>query len=1553
VAFDAGAIEARLTVDTSAADRDLDTFEARVRALEGDHRVKITADLDTSSLGRARQMFADLDNSISKDAMNRLRSSPQGSVLGALNALFSPHPVTGAPSAQQAASQGLLGQMVGDQGSGGTLAPGTSNGAGENTSGSSSGNLGGVLNQAQNESTTDDVRQVLQGNGPADTSTTDDIRQVLEGSTPGNLATTDDIRQVLEGSTPGNLSTTDDIKQVLEGASPSDVTTTDKVNQELAGTGPKDTTTTDVIKQELEGNGPKDSSTTDTVKEKLDPSSAAKTEADAKASGGRAGTGWGSAFSSSVGGILSGLFGGGGGGGEGGGGGGEDSSFLDEGLLGGIGPGILGISTLKASLTGLVSAAVAALPALGGVAAGLTAVAGGAALLFTSNSQLKAQASSLLDSLKSEFTAAAAPMIKPLQDALTSLGQTFKSVGPEVGQIFSAAAPLIMPLTAGLEGLVTGLLPGLLTILKSVAPAMDVFDQFIADVGKDLGVMFADFAPAVADSSVILKALLGVVTGLFPVLGELGSTLTGVLGPAFTAFAGAIGALMPFLSGIAQIVGQFAGAVLEDLGGALQLVASLLKTVSPAFDTLATTLGNVFSTLESKGGFAQLGDVLEGLAAPLGNLVTSLVTGLAPAIPPLLTLFSDFVNVASSVAVTVLSALIPPLTQLAATALGALVAVLPVVVPLVTSLLTSFTTDAGNAIVTIGTAVLNLAQVSLDALLQAAQPLIPVILDLVTAFTPLLNVLTSATASTIAALASALAAIVTAIPSGVLTGVSVAVLGIVGGFKLWGTAVAGVSSALKALDVTSAVSGIASLSGEIGAFAAAAEGATLAEKGMLAGELLMEAATPFGWVVAGGVALVGLVALLRQTTDAAQSVTTQFAQQDDATGYNISGYQKLALQLEILSGQYQKLNAAQYASDPEYASTVANQLSAAAQAAAATAETLQARLTSLSQGLGVSQTVIEQWASAAGVSATKFASSGENVQDLTDKIVTYVNKNASAVTSTASLATNIDIFGNDVFSATTQLDAFNGIWNTLVGNLLTKQMAVSQSASAFQSLQASIKQNGTASTATAQSFQAYIEQIGSSVSTLLKQGTSIGSVNSYLQGQISNLKTLGPLNKSQQADLNGLIAVQASLANSTKGLSANQLTYISQVEGHVIPDLQKMHADTPLVNTDIANLANSIAQTGTKSASTESDRAQLIKDLESAGATAQQATTLVNGLTTSLGKVPKSVTSGVAVRLSGSGSVTAVVTAPGVAAVQGGGQMVLETAAAGGYVSGPGGPTDDVIPALLSNGEYVIQASSVDKYGKGFLDELNAQRFASGGIADLSAAASFADSQANAFTSSDSQAFVKSLVAAYEAAAKAAAAKAAANLKPTGSGATVEALMQSMAASVGWTGAEWTALAEVEAREAGFSLTATNPSSGAYGLAQFIDGPSEYAQYGGNSTTAAGQITAMLNYISSRYGDPIAAEAHEVEYGWYDNGGYLKPGYTLAYNGTGRPEPVTPAGAGGASISDLSARLDQLHADMREMVSVTRQVPAGVGQHVGSAINGAAQNASFRSRYPR
>jgi cell wall-associated NlpC family hydrolase len=64
-------------------------------------------------------------------------------------------------------------------------------------------------------------------------------------------------------------------------------------------------------------------------------------------------------------------------------------------------------------------------------------------------------------------------------------------------------------------------------------------------------------------------------------------------------------------------------------------------------------------------------------------------------------------------------------------------------------------------------------------------------------------------------------------------------------------------------------------------------------------------------------------------------------------------------------------------------------------------------------------------------------------------------------------------------------------------------------------------------------------------------------------------------------------------------------------------------------------------------------------------------------------------------------------------------------AATGGYISGPGGPTSDSIPAYLSNGEYVINAAATRRHLP-LLHQINSQKFADGGMAGGSLGAAFA-----------------------------------------------------------------------------------------------------------------------------------------------------------------------------------------------------------------------------------
>jgi phage-related protein len=138
------------------------------------------------------------------------------------------------------------------------------------------------------------------------------------------------------------------------------------------------------------------------------------------------------------------------------------------------------------------------------------------------------------------------------------------------------------------------------------------------------------------------------------------------------------------------------------------------------------------------------------------------------------------------------------------------------------------------------------------------------------------------------------------------------------------------------------------------------------------------------------------------------------------------------------------------------------------------------------------------------------------------------------------------------------------------------------------------------------------------------------------------------------------------------------------------------------------------------------------------------------------------------------------------------------------------------------------------------------------------------------------------------------------------------------------SGQNWTDWNNVAMRESGWSSTIQNAGSGALGIAQALGhgvsggGGSLGNEYGGwglslagdrnaNSGQPGAQITWMANYMQQKYGGPIGAWQSELSIGSYDRGGWLPTGVSLAYNGTGRPEPVGAAAGGGPVQLEVSS----------------------------------------------
>jgi hypothetical protein len=287
--------------------------------------------------------------------------------------------------------------------------------------------------------------------------------------------------------------------------------------------------------------------------------------------------------------------------------------------------------------------------------------------------------------------------------------------------------------------------------------------------------------------------------------------------------------------------------------------------------------------------------------------------------------------------------------------------------------------------------------------------------------------------------------------------------------------------------------------------------------------------------------------------------------------------------------------------------------------------------------------------------------------------------------------------------------------------------------------------------------------------------------------------------------------------------------------------------------------------------------------------------------------------------------------------------------AEGGYISGPGGPTDDLIPSWLSNGEYVIPARVVASLGVGFFDELinvkpraskpgdgsQGIAFAKGGLvwpfpvnASHVKHPTLAQIRDQWTYGLDWTGTVSAQVASVQNWIKAQAGKPYiwASAGPAGydcSGITSAAL-NLLAGRNPYQHTFSTA------NEAGYF-----PKAG-YGV--YTAGWAGPGERGGGSVGHTAGLLAGLAF-ESRGGDGVVVGPNATKVNTFahlghafDSGGYLPPGLSIADNRTGGPEPVLTRGqfadlhTAATSTSDSGGRelvhIDNFHANDRDPHSI-------------------------------
>jgi hypothetical protein len=441
-----------------------------------------------------------------------------------------------------------------------------------------------------------------------------------------------------------------------------------------------------------------------------------------------------------------------------------------------------------------------------------------------------------------------------------------------------------------------------------------------------------------------------------------------------------------------------------------------------------------------------------------------------------------------------------------------------------------------------------------------------------------------------------------------------------------------------------------------------------------------------------------------------------------------------------------------------------------------------------------------------------------------------------------------------------------------------------------------------------------------------------------------SLKTLNTWVKNNSGTMKGFNSIVAQSTVATGNL-AKTLSGLLNVQFH--NDLLAASGASGALKTYTADLQN----THTTIAKGDSDRARLIADLKNAGLTAHQAAAYVDGLSTSLGKVPKYEST--TIDISGGGSLTFSGNLTEGDKVIAAHVRALPSFAAGGLVTGGTGPTADDVLIAASKGETVLSAAQSTMLAP-LLTTLGVPGYAAGGLVGsgsygnygslLGSAQNIASSLVNQGASDLVSQGINHLLEVALASMLAAA--------PATSGTVVSWITAALKDTD--TPTSWLpGLETLVSKESGGNRMAVDPilvmGEHAEGLYQML--PSTYAEY---ATMAGGVFNpiaegvASIRYIKADYGSVYDIPGITGgTYKGYDDGGWLMPGATFALNQTGQPEAVTPAGTMALAVTHLAAIRGLLGA----LNDTSRRAPGRTANGVSQALGGVARGATYRALY--
>lgn len=363
-----------------------------------------------------------------------------------------------------------------------------------------------------------------------------------------------------------------------------------------------------------------------------------------------------------------------------------------------------------------------------------------------------------------------------------------------------------------------------------------------------------------------------------------------------------------------------------------------------------------------------------------------------------------------------------------------------------------------------------------------------------------------------------------------------------------GVAIGGIALALHKLGALKGalqLTGVASIAGQLKGFTEATAGATLAEKGLLAGSTALKAISPWGWVALGAGALIALNAVLSKTKDETDKFIATAEQADHATGFNTAGY-KLAAQ--SLGAYTQNLIVHQQEQAKQVDGTRAaalglNQYSADADRAAQETERLSQAASNQDKFLVVLQTKYNltrgaaiSLAQHAGVLASQVNKGGDALHNAVTKTEAYANANLKAQRPTSQFAQDLSDAANNALTLKDRTNALSDALDKFFNPAVSADQAVialkNDQKALAQALAASGGQTGLLTQKQRDArgaFDTYIGDVANAAQAAFNASGKTADYRRVINEALPILERAAGHNKALRAEIAALIATENRL----------------------------------------------------------------------------------------------------------------------------------------------------------------------------------------------------------------------------------------------------------------------------------------------------------------------------------------------------------------------------------------------------------------------------------------